>query len=183
MLRSWSINTFGKTKLAAALGSALVLTLFPKAVTPVFFRLPTKPMTIHVTRNAPPKEAFDDLFSAPESDNEWKEINNSPSTDLNITASNSQVVSPIQLFAQRRVLLPVVTFNKEMISTFSGAEDMNWVAELPTAQRSLLQAAEDRTQVLGQDWILPGWRDMAAKKLAKRISRLIIRSLTCISRE
>ncbi len=166
MLRSWSVHTAEKKMLATALGSALVLTFFPKTLTPVFFRTTSKPMTIRVTREAPPKEAFDQLFSVPEIDNEWKEIKDSPSTNLNLSSQRDNSWNPLVALNERKVSLPKMVFTREMVSANAEpADNLHWIAELPTSERLRLQAADDRSQVMSQDWQLPSWRESVAKKL------------------
>jgi hypothetical protein len=156
----------------AAVATATGIFLLPKSVTPILFRAQSgPPMTIHFSRVEPPKEAFDDIFVTPQE--ESKSSEKIPATNLNQSANENRQWNPLVDLNKHRVILATLEFSQQMVLAQAESEQQEaawktaFLAQLSPAQRTRLEAADEKDEVLSKDWSVPTWKEYAAQRIAQ----------------
>ncbi|WP_374031654.1 hypothetical protein [Bdellovibrio bacteriovorus] len=125
-------------------------------------------LTIKAQKNSPPHIAFEELLESERQLAEWSRIEKVK--PLNLATEKSTA----PLFAKRVEISEMVIqktperFVAEAPSTATvDADPTAWMNDLSPAQAKRLQAAQSRSEVIGQDWSQPTWSDMAKEVLEK----------------
>ncbi|AFX99761.1 hypothetical protein [Bdellovibrio bacteriovorus] len=125
-------------------------------------------LTIKAQKNSPPHIAFEELLESERQLAEWSRIEKVK--PLNLAAEKSTA----PLFAKRVEISEMVIqktperFIAEAPTTKTvDADPTAWMNDLSPAQAKRLQAAQSRSEVIGQDWSQPTWSDMAKEVLEK----------------
>lgn len=128
-----------------------------------------EPLTIKAQKNSPPHIAFDEVLEFDRIASEWALIEKIKPLDLAVQKNTAP------LFATK-MELPEMTFTKSVESVFvaetsgqnsTGDDPSSWMEGLPRTQAVRLQEAQRRSEVLGQDWTVPTWSEMAKEVLEK----------------
>lgn len=125
-------------------------------------------LTIKAQKNSPAYVAFEELLESERQFSEWQRIEKVKPMSLASEKSSTP------LFAKKIALSEMVIqktperFVAEAPTTSTvDADPTAWMNELPPAQARRLQAAQQRTEIVGQDWSQPTWSDMAREVLEK----------------
>lgn len=128
-------------------------------------------LVIKAQKNSPPHIAFEEMLEF-EKENLQRA---SASTSERILAVNlnSDKKSFTPIFAKRIVIAEMVI--KKDVETLMGlssgevaeASSNDWIQQLPRAQALRLEKAQQRGEVLGEDWSMPRLSDLVREKLEK----------------
>lgn len=117
-------------------------------------------LVIKAQKNAPPYVAFEELIRSPSSvNNEWSRFEKILPTSLKISDATAET------FFSRKVELSGMVIQKPEAQVVNDTQD--WMSELPRAQAKRLQEAQQRSDVLKEDWSVPSWTERAKDILEK----------------
>ncbi len=132
-------------------------------------------LTIRAQKTAPPYIAFEEVNVAMTlRDDAWSRLESAP--PISLTADNAgkaiKLLSSSETNAKKMVLNEMIITKKTEIvyTSLRNPEDSNWKQELDQSltprQRSQLEAAQRRSEVLEKDWNPSSWSDEVQTKLA-----------------
>lgn len=120
-----------------------------------------EPLTIKAQKNSPPHVAFEVLIdSEMKAGSEWAVLEKMKPTQLGIPEKVSEPLNSNKFEISEMVLKK----DREIIQA---PEDQSWVNELPRKQALRLQEAQQRGDVLSEDWSGPSWSEAAKEVLEK----------------
>lgn len=128
-------------------------------------------LVIKAQKNSPPHIAFEEMLESERQLSEWARIEKikplnlaSEKTSAPLFAKKIELTEMvIQKTPERFVAQAMPASQSETIDSDPSA----WMNELPPSQAKRLQAAQQKNEVLSQDWSQPAWSDMAREVLAK----------------
>lgn len=133
-------------------------------------------LTIRANKSSPPHIAFEEIRRNIEIDDEWSAFNILPTTQLaSGPAQVSQlkkeklprlVLNEMVIAREPAAALPTQTMSSQVVAeAASEPADQSWMQELSAPQQKLLQMAQQRSDVLSQDWSQPTWSDEVRRVL------------------
>ncbi|XGC82514.1 hypothetical protein ACES2L_00245 [Bdellovibrio bacteriovorus] len=124
-------------------------------------------LTIKAQKNSPPHVAFEEVLESEKDLSEWARIEQLKPLTLAVERNSSTPVF------SKKVALPEMVLQKSVerinfdSQNVAEADSGQWIDQLPPKQALRLQEAQRRSEVLGQDWSVPTWSDMAKEVLEK----------------
>ena len=137
-------------------------------------------LTIRANKSSPPHIAFEESLRSQNLNDEWSDFSALPSTQL--------ASGPAQVTILRKDKLPRIVLNELRISrdpssaqvvvaqtnlprpqshiqNYATEVDRSWMNELSEPQQKILKIAQERSDVLDQDWSQPTWSDEVRRVL------------------
>jgi hypothetical protein len=125
-----------------------------------------KTLNIQTSKIDPPRLAFDEVHSDEQKVwTDWNLLQKKEGTHLVVgdEANRFASQSPTQSLRTRKIVLQAMTFTRAEIER--NVADSAWVEDLPAAEQKRLTVAQAKYGTLDEDWNLPTFREMAAKKI------------------
>lgn len=140
----------------------------PSVIHNVRFQLIKNPLTIQLHLFEPPKMAFQEaLQNSQEIDfqKEWESIGQKPTINLNEFHLQRKKWNPEIDFKSQRYQVQAIHFNGEDLR--QEIQKNEWVNELPQHLKTRLERADEKNDILQQDWSIPSFQDLAQKTISE----------------
>lgn len=115
-------------------------------------------LTIKAVKNSPPHIAFEELQSSTSDHSSWDLIAKRPPVILN--SENVRRPEP-------QIRLAEMSFKKQTEQLNVRGADDAWMQDLSVQQARRVQEAQQRHEILNQNWTTQSWSDLAHETLAK----------------
>jgi hypothetical protein len=137
-------------------------------------------LTIRANKSSPPHIAFEESLRSQNLNDEWSNFSMVPTTQL---ASGLAQVTILRKDKLPRVVLSELRISREPssltqmvaqkslphpqshIQSYATEVDRSWMEELSEPQQKILKLAQERTDVLDQDWSQPTWSEEVRRVL------------------
>lgn len=167
------------SKTLSLLGILAAVVVAPISTQNFQIRNISKPLVIQTSKVEPPRIAFDEIVNSNSNEkkfsNEWNLLQQSSKVSINLNETNRmpKKISTIQLMQSRKVVLTEMSFSQQTALNEiqerrqKEIENREWISALNGTEQKRIIAAQEKSDLLNQDWTPPDLKTQTAELIQK----------------